>query len=551
MNPARRLLVAAALVAAPALLAPGAAAAQGEHGHAGAPPERLGRVVFPVSCTPKARPLFVRGVALLHSFWYEEAGAAFRQVVAADSTCAMGYWGQAMSALHLLWEPPTLETAASALEAAEQAVRLTRPDTRERDYAEAIATFYRGYTPAAFAARIAAYEHAMAAFARHHAWDEEGRIFYALALIAEGQLAARDTTYAFQRRAVAILEPLFRIHPDHPGLAHYLIHACDSPALAARAINAAERYARIAPSVPHAQHMPSHIFTRVGRWDASIASNLRAAAAAGEYERSHHLAGVWPEHAHAFDYLVYAYLQEGRDREAGALVDSTDAAPDASAPEALGYDYARAAIPARYALERGRWADAEELSVHPAPAWPGTEALTRFARALGAARAGDLVVARAEVDTLGQLEAALARTGGPQTYWSMQVRIQREAAAAWLARATGDTAGALQESRAAADLDDATEKHPVTPGALLPARELYGEMLLELSRPQDARRAFEAALARQPNRARSLFGAARAAAAAGDSAGARAFYRRYERLMAHADGDRPELAAAREALAAR
>lgn len=525
-------------------------AAQGEHQHGAAPPEQVGRVAFRTTCRPGARPHFERGVALLHSFWYEESGLAFAAASAADSGCAMAYWGRAMSLLHPLWTPPPPAEARDGLAQAERAVRLSVAGTRERGYAEAIATFYRGYDGSNFRARLEAYEAAMATLAQRYPKDDEAQIFHALALIAVGQLDAADTTYARQRRAGAILEPLFRRHPEHPGLAHYLIHAYDSPALATKAIGAAAHYAEIAPSVPHAQHMPSHIYTRVGMWDASIASNRRSADAAQAFEQRQHMAALWDQRGHALDYLAYAYLQEGRDREAKAVLDQTAGVTAGFPPNSLTNDYALAAIPARYLLERDRWAEAKSLPVRPAPAWRAAEALTHFARALGAARSGDSVSARAEVDTLRQLEEALAQVSG-QAYWTTEVRIQRLAASAWAAKLAGDTVAALEAARAAADLEDVTGKHPVTPGALLPARELYGDLLLELGRPAEALRAYRASLARQPNRTRSLFGAARSAELSGDSAVARQRYQELEKLLAAGDGNRPELAVARKALAGR
>jgi tetratricopeptide (TPR) repeat protein len=404
---------------------PGAITAQAghEHEHAGPAPARLGRVVFPINCAPAARHDFARGVALLHSFWYEEAATTFHQVVRADTGCAMGYWGEAMTLVHPLWTPPT---------AADQ---------------------------------------------------ERGR-----------------------------------------GLAHYLIHAYDSPVLASRGLPAAARYARIAPSVPHAQHMPSHIYVRVGRWEDAIGSNLRSAAAARAFEATQ-ASGFWDQHGHALDYLVYAYLQEGRDRDAQAVVEEAAQVTTVFPDNSLINDYALAAIPARYALERNDWAAAELLTIRPAPAWRSTEAITHFARALGAGRLGHAERVSAEVDTLGQIEQALARSGGALAYWSGQVKIQRLAAGAWLALARGDTAEALRLSSSAADSEDHTEKHPVTPGAVLPARELHGDLLLACGRPAEARAAYEASLQRQPGRARSIFGAARAADLAGDRRGALAHYR--------------------------
>jgi tetratricopeptide (TPR) repeat protein len=501
-----RFAILAALLAGPSSMQAAQDHAQ-DHAYAGEPPEKLGHVVFPTGCGQAVQPRVERAVALLHSFWYEEAEKAFVEVAAADSGCAMGHWGQAMSVLHPLWTPPTPADAARGLPAAERAVRASRPGTRERDYAEAIATFWRGYDgPGAFRARLTAYEGAMERLVSRHPQDAEAKAFYALALIGVGQLDAADTSYLRQRKAGAILEPLLARSPDHPGLAHYVIHAYDSPPLAGKAVPAATRYAAIAPSVPHAQHMPSHIYIRVGDWQHAVASDLRSDEAGRAFEQRLAMNGLWDQRAHAWDYLMYAYLQLGMERQAKALVDQA-AGVTTSVPEnSLINAYALAAIPARYALERGRWAEAVALPLRPAPMWRATEGITRFARALGAARSGDLAPARVELDSLAALERALGAAGGAQANWAAQVRIQRMTAQAWATLATGDTAKALAEARAAADLDDITAKHPVTPGAVLPSRELYGEMLLEAGRPKEARQAFEAALARQPNRARSLEG---------------------------------------------
>jgi tetratricopeptide (TPR) repeat protein len=499
------------LVAALLLLLPISPLAAQDHSHdqayAGQPPEKLGQVVFPAGCGKAVQPKVERAVALLHSFWYEVAESAFGEVVAADAGCAMGHWGQAMSVLHPLWAPPTSDEAARGLAAAERAIQTSRPGTRQRDYAEAIATFWRGYDgPRAFRDRLTAYEAAMKQVARRHPGDPEAKTFYALALTGVGQLDAGDTAYKRQRKAGAILEPLLARSPGHPGLAHYVIHAYDYPGLARRAVPAAGRYAAIAPSVPHAQHMPSHIYTHVGNWKSAVASNLRSDEAGRAFEQRVGMNGLWDQRGHAWDYLVYAYLQLGMLQEAKALTDQAAAVTTSVPANSLINDYALAAIPARYALERGQWAEAAALPVRPAPAWRTTEGITRFARALGAARSGNLAAAQVEVDSLATLEKSLEAAGGAQAYWATQVRIQRMTAEAWATLAAGDTAKALAQARAAADLDDVTAKHPVTPGAVLPARELYGEMLLATGRQAEGRAAFEASLARQPNRARSLEG---------------------------------------------
>ena len=499
----RRIAVVVLLFAGPGGPLPARLHAQADHQHTGPAPERLGHVRFPSGCRQEVQADFERAVALLHSFWYEEAGRQFHEVAVADSTCALAYWGQAMSLLHPLWAPPSTAEQVQARADAERGVRLSRAGSRERDFADAIATYYRGDT-VDYRTRLAAYERAMAAVARRRAADEEAQIFHALSLIALGQLDAGDSTHARQREAGHILEPLFRRHPDHPGLAHYLIHAYDSPALARDAVRAADRYASIAPSVPHAEHMPSHIYTRIGAWDKSIAANLRAAEAGRRFEATAHPGALWDQHAHALDYLEYAYLQLGRVADARAVAERAAGVTNVFPVGALAVDYALASIPARLALERDDWASAAALSVRPSPAWRGAEGITRFARALGAARGGEEAAARLEIDSLAGLERSLAASGGPQTYWSTQVRIQRLAASAWVSLAAGDTVEALRQAAAAADLDDAVEKHPVTPGAVLPARELYGDLLARTGRPAEARAAYQATLARQPGRARCL-----------------------------------------------
>ncbi|OLC73135.1 MAG: hypothetical protein AUH78_14490 [Gemmatimonadetes bacterium 13_1_40CM_4_69_8] len=519
----------------------GRLAAQAAHDHHA---EALGRVVFPVSCTPEARTRFEQAVALLHSFWYEKAADTFRDAVAVDSTCAMGYWGQAMSLFHQLWTPPVGAELAAGLAASERGFALARTP-RERDYLTAIRTYYADYGGTDHKTRLVAYAHAMEGLRRRHPRDREASIFYALSLIALAQENATDTTFGYQKRADAILEPLFKVEPRHPGLAHYLIHTNDVPQLARLGLYAARRYAEIAPDAPHAQHMPSHIFTRLGLWDDAIASNTRSAAAARAFEDERHLNALWDQRGHAWDYMVYAYLQRGRDAEAKHVVDEAAAVTAVYPVGSLTNEYALAAIPARYALERGRWREAAALAVRPAPEWRAAEAITYFARALGSARSGDSAGARSAISALDDVERVEGAAGGAHSYWAGQVRTQRLAASAWLARAMGDTAGAVRLAASAADLEDVTQKHPVTPGGVLPARELLGDLLLELGRPSDAAKAYAASLAQQPNRARSLFGAARAAELAGDVTTARTRYRDYLALMEKSDGARAELEIAR------
>ena len=537
----------AALASALAFGIPLAAQMPEEHGgHA----EHLGRVQFATSCRGAAQSGVEHGVVYLHSFWYERASEAFNAAAAADSTCAMAFWGQAMSLLHPLWTPPSSRDARLAIGAIDRGLAEAKT-TREHDYLSAIGAYYADYDRTDPKTRLVRYALAMDSVRQRTPSDREAAIFYALALIAVGQANATDTTFTYQKRADSILEPLFRLEPQHPGLAHYLIHTNDVPQLAEHGLYAARRYAEIAPDVPHAQHMPSHIFTQLGLWDDDIASNTRSAAAARAYERERRLTAMWDQRAHALDYLAYAYLQEGRDTAAGRVVDEAAAAPAGFPEGSLTHEYAFAAIPARFALERSEWAAGARLAVRPAPEWPVAEATTHFARAIGAARSSDTALARQEIVVLAQIESKLAAEGGAQTYWAGQVAIERLAASAWLMLATGDTVNAILNAAQAADREDGIQKHPVTPGPVLPARELEGDLLLEVGKPTDAAKAYAATLALSPNRARSLFGLACAAQLTGDIATALGKYQEFLNLMAKADGGRPEIAIARQALARR
>ena len=510
-----------------------------EHAHGGT--ERLGRVVFPVSCNAEAQRRFERAVALLHSFWWEESEQAFQGVAEADSTCAMAYWGLAL----VRWRNPVAGGPGAAdlragQDAARRAATLGGRTARERDFIEAAGTLYGDTGTVPNSARLRHYAGAMERVYARNAADPEAGIFYAIALTASAP--AGDTTFAQQRRAAAILNPLFREHPDHPGLAHYLIHANDTPQLAALGLEAARRYAEIAPTAPHAQHMPSHIFVRLGLWDEAVRSNrasYRAVVAAGDGAGR----ALTADQLHAMDYMVYAYLQTGQDTAAAAVVAEAQADTAASPAQAFVAAYNRNAMVARLALERGRWAEAARLIVWPSPGTPAAEIVTRFARGIGAVRVGDTALARAELAALAAIEVELGRRGDP--YWPRVTRIKQQAIAAWLTIAAGDTAGALQVARLAADSEDVVGKHAVTPGEVVPARELEADLLLALGRFAEARRAYEHVLTLERHRARSVFGSARAADLAGDRVAAVAHYREYLELMAPADGNRSEIAVAR------
>jgi hypothetical protein len=522
-------------------LAPLAPLAAQEHAPHGT--ERLGRVVFPVSCNAEAQRRFERAMALLHSFWWEEGERAFQGVAGADSTCAMAYWGLAL----VRWRNPIAGGPGAAdllagQDAARRAATLGGHTSRERDFIEAVGALYGDTGTVPNIARLRRYTGAMERVYSRNAADPEAGIFFAIALTASAP--AGDTTFAQQRRAAAILNPLFREHPDHPGLAHYLIHANDTPQLAELGLEAARRYTEIAPTAPHAQHMPSHIFVRLGLWDETVRSNrasYRAVAAAGGGGGAGRALSA--DQLHAMDYMVYAYLQTGQDTAAAAVVAEAQADTAGSPAQALVAAYNRNAMMARWALERGRWAEAARLPVRPSPGTPAAEMVIRFARGVGAVRAGDTALARAEIAALAAIEAELVRRGDP--YWPRVTRIKQQAIAAWLAFAAGDTAGALQAARLAADSEDVVGKHAVTPGEVVPARELEADLQLALGHAALARWAYEHVLALEPHRARSVFGAARAAHLAGDRATALARYQEYLLLMGPADGDRAEIVAAR------
>jgi tetratricopeptide (TPR) repeat protein len=533
-------VIALLLVTPPAFVA-----AQHEE-HTSAAGEKLGTVHFETSCAPAVTADFDRGVALLHSFEFRPAIESFNRVLATDAACAMAHWGIAMG----YWGNPFGGVrSTAALEEGAVAIAKARttgsPTPRERAYVDAVAALFDNHAAVAQRERVLAYERGMDAVVRANPQDTEATIFYALAL---NQTALpTDKTYAPQLKAAGILEPLFARYPDHPGLAHYIIHAYDHPPLAERALGAARRYAAIAPSAPHALHMPSHTFTRVGSWEESAATNRMS-------EQTALRQGVATEALHAMDYQAYAYLQMAQDRAAGAVIERLPTAtalfdPAATAggaaPPMAGY-FALAAIPARYALERGAWTEAAQLEV-PANGTPFTIAMTHFARALGAARSGQPAAASGDVAQLAVLRDRL--TQAQDAYWAEQVDIQRRVAAAWVAFAEGRRSEALALLRAAADAEDATDKSAVSPGPLAPTRELLGEMLLEAGDAAGALAAFEASMEKEPGRFRGAFGAARAAEAAGDAAKAREHYARTMEIARDADSPRPEIERARTYLA--
>jgi len=518
-------------------------AAGQEHEHASASPEKLGTVRFETSCTTAVHAPFNRAVALLHSFEFRSAIEAFNAVAKTDPSCGIAYWGVALAS----WSNPFAAGQKNPAlvkrgqDAIEQATRAGAKSERERAYIAAVAELFRDPEHRDQRTRVLAYRDAMAALATQHPEDMEASIFYALALAQS--VPPTDKTYADLLKAGAILEPLFEKYPDHPGLAHYIIHNYDVPPLASHAVEAARRYAKIAPSAPHALHMPSHTFTRLGYWQESIETNIASAAAA---KRD----GATAEELHASDYQVYAYLQTGQDAAAKRLLDSLPEIAARFDPDAVGSAapgvagvFALAAIPARWALERREWGEAAKLEPHPSR-FPYTEATTWFARGLGASRVGDQAGARSALEALNQIRDRLTASG--ESYWAGQVDIEERATAAWLALAEGRRVDALAGMRAVAELEDGTEKNAITPGPLVPARELLGEMLLQVQEPALALQEFAATLQKEPDRFRALAGAARAAVQAGDRETAAKYYARLLKTCERADSPgRPELAEAR------
>ena len=499
-----------------------------------APPKRLGTVAFANSCAPEAQESFERGVALLHSFAFIAGEQAFREALAHDPACAIATWGIATVLVGNTFAiGPIAEEAQRAFAAIERGRAIGAKTERERDYIEAIGAYYDHFGERLPRARMQSLADAFEALANRYGDDDEAQIFSALYLTATQSPA--DKSYGRAVKAAAILEAQFVRHPDHPGVAHYLIHSYDYPPIAQKGLPAALCYADIAPDASHALHMPSHIFTRVGAWRESIDTNARSIASAmGE----NNLGSV----LHAMDYTVYADLQLARDAAAEVVVKEAD---NISTPAVVSL-YARAAIPARYAVERGQWTEAAALDDPPDSRFPYTEAMTLFARAVGAARSGDPAAAEKDVVRLAAIAAAL--NAAKNDYWSGEVEVQRLGAAAWIAFAAGKRDEALGLMRAAADREAASEKSAISPGRILPARELLGDMLLESGNAEDALAAYEAALVNDPKRLRSLYGAGRAAAAAGSSDKARYYFSRIVD-MADADSTRPEMIRAREYLA--
>jgi len=499
--------------------------------------EQLGKVTFPTSCDPKVQAQFERGVAMLHSYWFTEAGKVFDAVAKQDPNCVMAYWGYAVNLLgNSLVGPPPAKDAQAAWEALERARAVGAKTQRERDWIEALSAYYRDYDKVSLDDRLLAYTKAMEQMTQSYPDDFEAWAYYALTLQASAPKT--DRSYTDQLKSAAILEKLFKQNPQHPGVSHYLIHAYDYPPLADKGIDAARRYAGIAPAAPHARHMPSHIYSMVGLWEESIASNRSALQ-------------VQKDYYHATDFMVYAHLQLAQDGKAKALIDEIykvgrDELLLKDNIGTLGAYTALAVIPARYALERADWKGAAVLPAVPTKRLVA-DSLIRFTRGLGMARSGDLAGAKREIDALQGIKTPLEKV--KDSYWAARSQEQILAVSAWVAYTEGAREQAVKLMRAAADGEDGSVKHVAMENRLYPMRELFAELLLESGQAGPALREFEAALKENPNRYRGLYGAARAAEAAGDRQKAEAYFSKFVAVSAKADTDRPEIAQAKTFLA--
>ncbi|SNC60961.1 Tetratricopeptide repeat-containing protein [Hymenobacter gelipurpurascens] len=514
----------------------------------GIPNQQYGFSGFETSCAATDKADFNLAVSLLHSFEYDEAEKAFANIIDREPGCAMAYWGVAMANYHPLWAPPTPAELAKGTKAITIAQRIPQKTPRETAYIHALAQFYQDGATTAHAVRCARFEQAMAKLHATYPEDKEAAIFYALAL--NGAADPADKTFRRQRQAGTMLTALSLSAPNHPGIIHYIIHSYDSPELAAQALPAAKKYAAIAPSSAHAQHMPSHIFVRLGLWDDCVASNLDAAASARCYAENTGIKGHWDEELHALDYLTYAYLQKADNRQAKAQWQYLQTIREVH-PANFKVAYALAAIPSRYVLENKLWQEAAHLKIPTANvAWeefPWQKAMVHFTRSLGYTHIGQLDSARQELRQLQASHDILLRQ--KDQYKATQVAIQLKSAQAWLLAAQGNTQEALQLMHLAADTEDRTQKHAVTPSEVLPAREILGDLLLQLNQPQQALLAYEADLTQHPNRLNGLYGAATAASKSGDTTKARRYYQQLLKSANAPQTTRPELIAARQFLA--
>jgi tetratricopeptide (TPR) repeat protein len=506
---------------------------------------QFGEVKFALSCKNSVKKDFDMAIALLHSFEYEEAEKAFVKVMEADPECAMAYWGVAMSIYHSIWAPPKPHELDKAVKVLAIAKTLQKSDKHQK-YLEAIGAFYEDWKNVDHKTRAKRYEKKMEALYKEYKDDTEAAIFYSLALNSTADPA--DKTYKNQKKAGKILESIFPDQPNHPGIAHYIIHNYDNPDLAPLALETARRYAQIAPASSHAQHMPSHIFTRLGLWEESIESNLNSASSAVCYSEESGMKGHWINEVHAIDYLVYAYLQKGDNANATEQYETLKNMFYVNPHNLFAIAYPFSAIPARMALENRRWKDAAELKIHDSEIeweqFPWQKSILHFGRALGATHIGDVYLAEAEIEILKSLEQVLIDK--KDAYKANQVAIEIKSSQAWLKFAKGENDDALSLMKEAAKMEDDTEKHPVTPGEVLPARELLGDMLMALNQPLEALKAYELNIEERPGRFNGLYGAAIAAKAVGDNERANIYFERLLVLGKSVNSDRPELVEAKE-----
>jgi tetratricopeptide (TPR) repeat protein len=507
-------------------------------------PEKLGRVHFKTSCTPEAQKEFERALAMLHSFFFPETVKAFNAIPTTDPNCAIAYWGIAISQRpNPLVGPFDAATLKRGLDAIEKGESIGPKTQRERDWLAALKEFYKDYDKVDQDTRTKNYATAMEKLAAKYPDDVEAKIFYALALNETFDHKSMDPLM----KAIKILEPIDKKYPDHPGVTHYLIHSYDFPPIAQRGIPAANKYAKIAPAAPHAQHMPSHIYSIVGMWEESVTSNWRSVLVANEYAAKAKLDGTLGGVPHAYDFMAYAYLQMGQDIKARALIGDTMAIKKVIGVPLAGAT-ARAAVPARYALERQDWQGAAQLQPL-GTGFPMAEAITYFARAMGGARSGDTAAAQADIEKLKEQRAALEKAG--QGYWAGQVEIQILGAQAWTAQGQGNRSEAIKLMRSAAELEDASEKHVAMENRLYPMRELLADMLMVQGESVAALKEYETSLKNAPMRLRGFYGAAKAAEFSGDKKKAREYFEKLAKLTRNADGDRSELREMKQRLASR
>ncbi|UKJ08326.1 tetratricopeptide repeat protein [Solitalea lacus] len=516
----------------------------GEIPFCGPADKQFGAVGFGTSCSEKIQKEFELALALLHSFEYDEAEKMFAKVIDLAPDCMMAYWGVAMCNYHPLWAPPSQSELKKGSKAIIIAKSLTSKSKRESDYLDAIASFYKNWDKIDHRTRSLRFEKAMEVIYKEYQNDKEAAIFYALSLIAAANPA--DKTFENQRKAGSILNELYRQEPNHPGVVHYIIHAYDSPELAENALLAARQYASIAPSSAHALHMPSHIFTRLGLWSESVKSNLESIASAQCYAEQTGIKGHWDEELHGLDYLVYAYLQKGENVLAKKECDYLQSIQVAN-PVNFKVAYAFAAVPARYLLENKLWKEAAGLQIQKTNVnwndYPWQRAILHFARLLGSIHIGNLDSARVELKQLNSIHDILVNQ--KDEYKANQVLIQIKASEAWLLFKEGQEDEALKLLYVAADMEDKTEKHPVTPGEVMPARELLGDMLLQMDKSAEALIAYEADLKKHPNRFNGLYGAGLAAEKSNQIERAAFYYRKLIAIANSPGASRPELEAAK------